>query len=99
MVAGARIRGKSFAIGLLGIVALFAMSGSARAVFPPIYQQPTETVTQAPVTPATVDPPVIIVGEPEVIDPVVPTPEPATLVTGLMGLMLAGGFAWRKRRK
>ena len=42
-------------------------------------------------------------GEPEPPDPGsgpnVQTPEPASIVTALSGLAMAGAFAWRKKRK
>lgn len=102
MAARSGIRGKSLAIVLLGIAIILVAVSKAAAVFPPLYQTPTAPTqpTQPPQQTQSVDPPVIVTGEPEIVDPVdAQTPEPATLIAGLMGLMAAGGYAWRKRQK
>ena len=96
------IRGKSFAFVISGLAAVLLSAGIAAAVFPPLYQQPPAAAPAAPpqITITKVDPPVIVTGDPDPVPTVTAsTPEPATLITGLMGLMLAGGYAWRKRRK
>jgi MYXO-CTERM domain-containing protein len=104
MVARSTIRGKPIAIALAALVALISLTATAQAVFPPIYHPPTTPPTPPPVT-TTTSPPVTTTGGGTVVvtDPgctcTVSTPEPATLLTGLMGLMLAGGYSWRKRRK
>ncbi len=102
MVARFTIRGKPFAIAFAALVVIFSLTASALAVFPPIYHPPGTPPTPPPVTTTTSPPVTTTGGGPVVItDPggTVSTPEPATLVTSLMGLMAAGGYAWRKRRK
>ena len=99
MAAAKAIRRKWHAVGLLAVSTLFAFSGIVSAVFPPLYQQSgTPATVPPPVTIDTVDPPVVVIDE--VPDPVVvKTPEPATLISGLTGIMLAIGYVWLKRRK
>ena len=88
-------RGRSWRLaGLLGLTLLAPTS--AFAIFPPVIQPPTVTVTKVPV-----DPPVVIQGDPGpppvVAPPVVRTPEPATLVTGLIGLVFGRRLLRRQK--
>jgi len=86
--------------GALGVAALLFHARVAEAVFPPIYQSQPPVVVQAPPPPPA---PVVIIGEPDPPDPVDPpvarTPEPTTIASGVMGLIFAGGYFLRKRRK
>jgi hypothetical protein len=71
---------------------------SASAIFPPVVQKPTVSVTGVKVQP----PPIVSiqgghVPPPVVVPPAATTPEPATIVTGLMGLALGGYFLRKKK--
>ncbi len=81
--------------GALASISVLAPA-SALAIFPPVIQQPTVSVTGVKVQPI-----VTIQGghvpPPVVVPPTATTPEPATIVTGLMSLAL-GGFLLRKKR-
>lgn len=87
-------------IGAVSSVAAMLMTaGMAAAVFPPLYQTPTTPTTPVQVQ-TTPEVPVVITGDPgEVVTPVVTTPEPLSVVSGLIGLALVGGYMWRKQRK
>jgi hypothetical protein len=88
-----RVRMKWLA-GLLAPIA-FLTPASAFAIFPPVIQQPTVTITSVK------SDPVVHVqgggGTPVVIPPTVNTPEPATIVTGLISLALGGYFLRKKK--
>jgi PEP-CTERM motif len=81
--------------GALASVAVLAPV-SAFAIFPPVIQKPTVSVTGVKVQPI-----VTIQGghvpPPVVVPPAATTPEPATIVTGLMGLALGGYFLRKKK--
>ncbi len=75
---------------LLAVVAALANGGIAAAFFPPV---PRAT---------TVSPPVKITGNPDPGKPpvvVASTPEPATILSGLIGLGMAGAYRLRKKRE
>jgi hypothetical protein len=80
---------------VLASVAVLAPA-SVFAIFPPVIQQPTVSVTGVKVQPI-----VTIQGghvpPPAVVPPTVKTPEPATIITGLMSLAL-GGYLLRKKK-
>jgi hypothetical protein len=100
MVARTGVREKQLARIVMVVAVLFAWAGNASAVFPPLYQMPPGPVIQPPVTPAAVNPPVVVAGEPAVIvDPVARTPEPSAWVGAALGLLLVAGYTWRKGRK
>src|SRR4051812_23920553 len=94
--------GRSGVLGSAGLLALAAFllgPASASALFPPVYHNPPP-VTPTP-TPTTPDPPVTGGGgsvTPPVTPPTHSTPEPATLITGLIGL-LGGGYILRRKKK
>jgi hypothetical protein len=90
------VRSIGSAIVLLTIV-LVTLPASAKAYFPPIKGV---TATAVPPEPFPV-PPVSGVGEPDAPDPVeVPTaqtPEPASVVMGLVGLAAIAGYRFRSK--
>jgi len=88
---------------LFPVVAALAVAltlpAASQAFFPPDVFPPTQTGTPPdPFTPPTAGG----LGEPDPTDPApgptVQTPEPASIVTGLTGLVLAAGYGWRKKR-
>ena len=83
--------------GVLGIAPLLLAPSALYAIFPPVIQDPGSTVV-VPVVVPTVKPIVVPAGDPDPT-PVVThrTPEPASIVTGLMGLALGVCFLRRKR--
>jgi len=86
--------------GMLGLAPLLLAPSAAFALFPPVVARPA-AAPQVVVMPTVVDPPAVVVGVPEPIpvDPPVTakTPEPATLVSSLIGI--AFGVRLLKRRK
>ncbi|MCE9530436.1 MAG: PEP-CTERM sorting domain-containing protein [Planctomycetes bacterium] len=91
---------KLMAAGLLGLAPLLMMPASASAIFPPINRDPVVATPQVVTPLVVVDPPVVIVGEPDppiVFVPDEKTPEPATIVSGLIALTCAGIFVRRRK--
>jgi LPXTG-motif cell wall-anchored protein len=88
-------------LGLAGILALaiFLLGpATASAIFPPVYHNPTPPPPTTTV--GQTEPPVTVIGQPvtpPVTPPVHKTPEPATLITGLIGL-LGGGYILRRKK-
>jgi hypothetical protein len=97
----------------LSTAAPFALwTPTANAFFPPMWPvSPPVTVLPPPVSPPViVDPPSVppVIVEPPVVPPVIVvppsvpppssgTPEPATLVSGLIGLAAAAGYGLKRR--
>lgn len=97
------------------VVSLVSLTSSSPvwAFFPPIIPQNTVTTQPAPTAPITTPPPAVIVVPPVqppqipvtppvvVPDPVTPNavPEPASLISGLLGLGVTGLLARRRARK
>ena len=111
MIAMLRRRGKRSRVLAGGLLALLLMPAAASAFFPPFYNYPypdpvlaTPGVVIPNVTPVGVPevPPVVTpVGQPEepeepTTTPVFQTPEPTTIVSGLLGLACLA--AWRRSR-
>jgi hypothetical protein len=82
--------------GLLGLAPLLLAPSTAFGLFPPVIQHPKATVTSVPS-----DPIVKVQGNPSpppvVTSPPVSTPEPATILTGLIGAA-CGGLLWRRKK-
>ncbi len=78
----------------LGIAPLLLAPTQVFAIFPPVILQPRVGITGVPV-----DPPIVVNPPPPPIisPPAVGTPEPTTLVTGLIGLVF-GGYALRRKK-
>jgi hypothetical protein len=94
--------GRSRFIGAAGLLALAVFllgPATASAIFPPVYHNPAPTPTPTPTVPSD---PVVTGGggatPPPVTPPTHSTPEPATLITGLIGL-LGGGYILRRQKK
>lgn len=86
-------------VAFLAMTTLLSMPASASAIFPPIFPSPAPVVTQPPVIPPTI-PRVVTTGVPiPVAPPVQKTPEPATLISGLMALGLASRIILRGKKK
>ncbi len=98
-----RQRPRWWTLALLA-VPLLLLPMPARAIFPPLYQDPgTSTTVSKPVTiqsttPVVVQssPPVVVQGNPTTV---ASTPEPSTIVSVLMGLLLVIGYSVRKKWK
>jgi len=101
---------KKFLIAsLLGTSAILLGPAAAHALFPPVNRvvppPPAPVVQPAVVTPVVIvgDPVVIIGGDPDPFVPFDPpdakTPEPATMISGLIGLALGGLYVRRGRRE
>lgn len=92
--------------GMWAAALALAIPTAGFAIFPPVVNQPPPppvTVTSVPPDPFKA-PGVTSLGEPEpppspAPGPVVQTPEPASVVTALVGLAVAGGYGLRKRRQ
>jgi hypothetical protein len=86
--------------GVLGLAPLLLWPAAVSAIFPPVYHPPAPPPPTAP--PPVINPPVQGGGNPDPPPVVQPpphqTPEPATLVTGLVGL-LCGGYVLRRKKK
>lgn len=78
---------------VLGIAPLLLVPTPAFAIFPPVILQPRVGITGVPDPPIVIHPP-----PPVVVPPVARTPEPTTLVTGLIGLAFGGCMLRRKKR-
>ncbi len=83
------------AAGVLGVVLLLLAPPSVLAIFPPVILDPKVTITGTPVPPPVVisppaPPPVVTIQS-------VSTPEPATLITGLIGIA-CGGLLMRRKK-
>jgi len=93
-------RGSIRKAGTLGwVLGLYLTSTPAvQAFFPPVIQPPGPPVTPPPVNP----PPVVVppVDPPPVVVPPRQVPEPASIITALVGLATAAGYRKiRQRRK
>ena len=82
--------------GVLGLAPLLLAPSAVYAIFPPVIHDPGPVVT--PTAIPVVNPVVIPAGGP-VVPPVTTasTPEPASIVSGLMALGLGGYFLRRKK--
>ena len=83
--------------GVLGLAPLLLAPSAVYAIFPPVIQDPGTPVVVPVVVPAG-NPIVVPAGGP--VDPPVTTastPEPASIVTGLMGLAFGAYFLRRKK--
>jgi PEP-CTERM motif len=93
----------AFKVGAIAVAATLVLPSLVLAYFPPtIGMPPPVGVKSVPPDPFPV-PGAGGLGEPDAPEPgpgpTVQTPEPATVVTGLVGLAMAGGFGLRKRMK
>jgi MYXO-CTERM domain-containing protein len=95
---------KRFGIGLVAaMVVTLGVASSAQALFPPPFYYPTEPAGEVtPPDPPCVPPPPC--GSPCPPPPcgggtgVATTPEPATMISGVIGLSVLAGFALRRRQ-
>ncbi len=98
---------RRYLLGVIGVATLsLGMSGSANALFPPPFYYPPTTTTGEVVPP---DPPTI--PDPQTPPPcecccpcgggtgVATTPEPATMISGMIGLSMAAIVAIRRRKQ
>lgn len=83
--------------GVLGLASLLLAPSAVYAIFPPVIPDPAPSVV-TPVVVPTVNPIVVPAGGP--VDPPVTTastPEPASIITGLMGLAVGAYYLRRKK--
>ena len=94
-----RVLGRGF---VAACIATCCLAASARAILPPDFDRPFIPFFPVPVPPKGVSPEPPIFFPPEPIDPPPPvvnkTPEPGTIVLGLIGVGIAGLNARRKKR-
>jgi MYXO-CTERM domain-containing protein len=94
--------------GLLGLAPVLLAPSMAAAIFPPVYHDPAvtvaptvvvaPTVTTTPITPSIpATPTVTTTAVAPTVTPVASTPEPASIVTGVAGLLAAFGLIRRRR--
>lgn len=97
-------------VTLTTVAPFVVWSPTASAFFPPIWPvSPPVTVVPPTIPPVIVPPPVIppVVVPPPVVPPIIvppvcpppvtATPEPATLISGLIGLAAAAGYGLKRR--
>jgi hypothetical protein len=80
------------------VLGLYLVSApAAQAFFPPVIQPPGPPVTPPPINP----PPVVVppVDPPPVVVPPRQVPEPATIITALVGLATAAGYRRLRQRR
>jgi hypothetical protein len=96
-------RGFQF-MAVLGLAASLGLASSAYALFPPPFYYPPVVPKVVPAPPAP-PPPVIDIPPPPSppchgpMPHVTTTPEPATMVSALVGASMLGGYVLRRRRK
>jgi hypothetical protein len=77
----------------VGAVVLFFAAGSMAQAFFPSRQQASSPAVLSPTNP------VVSVGDPDPVKPpMAATPEPATVISGLIGLAALGGYRLRRRQ-
>ena len=93
-------------MAVLGLVASLSLAGSAYALFPPPFYYPPVQPHNVPAPPVPPPPAIDIPPPPSMpcgcVPPnVVPktTPEPATMISLIVGASIAGGYALRRRQK